>query len=79
MTRRDKREQRIRENPANVTLSDFEALINRHGYIEAGAKHQKAVIGGHIMTYKRENPVKAVYVRQLLAFIDLVQKEDREP
>jgi hypothetical protein len=26
------------------------------------------------MTYKRENPIKSVYVKQLLKFIDLMHK-----
>ncbi len=74
MSKRDKREERIRQAPTNVSIEDFEALINRYGYIEAGAKHQKAVIGNYSMTYKRENPIKSVYVKQLLKFIDQMQK-----
>ena len=72
MSRRDKREERIRQNPTNVSLEDFEALINHYGYIEPGTKHHKAVVGDHTMTYKRENPIKSVYVKQLLKFIDLM-------
>ena len=74
MSKRDKREEKLRQNPCNVSLEDFEALINHYGYIEAGAKHQKAVIGEYSMTYKRENPIKSVYVKQLLKFIDLMHK-----
>jgi len=74
MTKRGKRERRIRENPDNVALRDFEALISTYGHTEPGAKHFKAVIGEHVMTYKRENPVKSVYVRQLLSFIDLTRE-----
>lgn len=74
VSKRDKKEERIRDNPANVSLEDFEALINQYGYIEKGAKHYKAVIGDYIMTYKRENPIKSVYVKQLLKYIDLVRK-----
>lgn len=72
MSKREKREEKIRRTPANVSLEDFEAIINHYGYIEAGAKHHKAVIGDYSMTYKRENPVKPVYVKQLLKFIDLM-------
>jgi hypothetical protein len=72
VSKRDKREERIRRNPANVSLEDFEALINLYGYIESGAKHHKAVIGDFSMTYKRENPMKSVYVKQLLKYIDLL-------
>jgi len=74
MSKRSKREERIRNNPANVSLGDFEALVSDYGYIEAGAKHQEAVVGDYVMTYKRENPVKAVYVRQLLKYIESMKK-----
>lgn len=74
MSKRDKREERIRQNPTNVSLEDFEALVNNYGYIEAGAKHYKAVVGDYVMTFKRENPIKSVYVKQLLKFIDQMQK-----
>ena len=74
MSKRNKREERIRQNPYNVSLEDFETFINIYGYIEAGAKHHKAVIGNYSMTYKRENPMKSVYVKQLLKYIDLFWK-----
>ncbi len=74
MSKREKREIKIRQNPGNVSLEDFESLAIAYGYIEPGAKHYKAVIGDFTMTYKRENPVKAVYVRQLLGYIDLLEK-----
>ena len=60
----------IRRNPRNVALRDFEALIKRYGYIEEGAKHPKAIIGTRIMPYKRENPVKSCYVKELLEIIE---------
>jgi len=71
MSKRDKREEKIRRNPANVSLEDFEWLIETYGAIEPGTKHQKAIIGNYSMTYKKENPVKSVYIKQLLRFIDL--------
>jgi len=70
LSKRGKREERIRNNPNNVSLVDFEALINRYGYIKEGGKHPQAVIGMDKMPYRRENPVKAAYVKQLLSFID---------
>jgi hypothetical protein len=70
MTRGKKSLEAIRKNPRNVALHDFEALIRRYGYIEAGAKHPKAIIGTHTMPYKRESPVKSCYVRELLEIIE---------
>jgi hypothetical protein len=70
MSKKSKREEKIRENPGNVSLKDFEALIILYGYIKEGSKHPQAVIGIDKMPYKRENPVKYAYVKQLLVFID---------
>jgi hypothetical protein len=70
MSRKDKREQKIRSSPSNVPLEDFEALVNQYGYIREGGKHPQAVIGNKIMSYKRTNPIKSAYVKQLLEYID---------
>ena len=53
-----KREQRIRKNPINISLVEFEALIKEYGYIKEGGSHPKAKIGKTTFPYKRENPVK---------------------
>jgi len=60
----------IRRNPRNVALRNFEALIKQYGYIEEGAKHPKAIIGTRTMPYKRENPVKSCYAKELLEIIE---------
>jgi len=70
MTSGEKSWEVIRRNPRNVALRDFEALIKRYGYVEEGAKHPKAIIGTRTMPYKRENPVKSCYVKELLEIIE---------
>lgn len=75
MAKQDKREQRIRHNPRNVSLEDFESLIKQYGEIIEGRSHPKAHIAKHIYPYKRENPVKGCYVDQILRFINEVKKE----
>jgi len=70
MSKSDKREQRIRENISSVSLEDFEALINRYGYIKFGGSHPKAIIGNAMFPYKRENPIKPEYVDGILEIID---------
>jgi hypothetical protein len=57
MSKKIKLEVRIRNNPRDVSLSDFEALVNKYGYTEMGGKHAKARIGSAVMTYKRVNPM----------------------
>jgi hypothetical protein len=70
MVKKNKLSEKVRKNIRNVPLPDFEALINNYGYIEKGAKHPKAIIGVFTMPYKRENPVKSCYVKELLEIID---------
>jgi hypothetical protein len=70
MPKMEKREQRIRENPSNVSLEDFEALVSRYGRIRSGGKHPQAVIELRFMAYRRTNPVRVAYVLQLLEYID---------
>jgi hypothetical protein len=70
MSRKEKREQRIRNNPANVSVDEFEALIKRYGHIEEGSKHPKAVIGKEVFSYQRTNPAHRPYVDYLLNAID---------
>lgn len=75
MSKADKKEQRIRKNTANVSLDDFESLINRYGSVISGGNHPKAHIGNHIYPFKKENPVKAHYVEAILRLIDEVKGE----
>jgi hypothetical protein len=74
MSKSEKREQRIRENIKNVSLEDFEALINRYGCIKEGGIHPKAIIGNIMFPYKRENPVKPAYLKGILEIIDNLKK-----
>ena len=70
MSKKEKLEARIRNNPKNVSLSDFESLINQYGIVEMGTKHAKARIGNAVLTYKRVNPMPPEYVIDLLEIID---------
>ena len=70
MTQKQKLLAKVRKNSKNVSLNDYEALINGYGCIEEGGKHPKAIIGVYTLPYKRENPVKSCYVVDLLEIID---------
>ena len=70
MSKKGKLEAKIRNNPRNVSLDDFEALVNSYGTVEIGAKHAKAKIGNATLTYKRVNPMPPEYVTDLLEIID---------
>ena len=75
MSRKEKREQRIRNNPANVSGEEFEALIKQYGHIEEGSKHPKAVVGNDVFSYQRTNPIHRPYVDFLLDAIDKANKQ----
>jgi hypothetical protein len=72
VARKQKLLEKIRRNARNVSLLDFEAPINDYGHIEEGGRHPKVIIGIYTMPYKRENPVKSSYVKELLEIIDSV-------
>jgi len=75
MSKREKREEAIRNDRANVSLEDFEALIKQYGQIKEGAKHPKAIIGKRVFPYKRTNPVHRPYVDKILEIIDSLKQE----
>ena len=70
MAKRTKREERIRNNPTNAPLADFEWLIRHYGSIKEGSKHPQAIIGNRVVTYTRTNPVRPPYVEKVLEIID---------
>jgi hypothetical protein len=70
MSKKEKLEARIRHNPKNVSLEDFESLSNEYGRVEMGGKHAKVRIGNATLTYKRVNPMPHEYVTDLLEIID---------
>jgi hypothetical protein len=75
MSKKENRENIIRNNPSNVSINEFEALINRYGEIIEGGRHPKAHINKHYYPYKRHNPVDAHYVRGVLRLIDQMEDE----
>ncbi|MDP2919918.1 MAG: hypothetical protein Q8O43_06855 [Dehalococcoidia bacterium] len=74
MSKKEKLETRVRNNPRNVTIGDFEALIKQYGYIKEGGRHPMAVIGKRVFAYRRTNPVLVPYVAKVLEIIDDMEK-----
>jgi len=71
--------ERMRSNPAgDWTIADVEALCLEHGVRctppSGGGSHYKVAHPSRrdILTIPRRRPVKAVYVRKLVRFIDAV-------
>jgi len=70
MVKKPKPARKIYRRIRNVPLRDFERLIKQYGDIKEGSKHPMAIIGNFTLPYKRENPVKACYVKALFDIID---------
>jgi hypothetical protein len=68
----------MRANPAgDWTIADVEALCREHGVLcipPSGGSHYKVAHASQrdILTIPRRRPVKPVYVRKLVRFIDAV-------
>jgi hypothetical protein len=69
MSKADKALEAIRSNSRNVAQHDFESLASRYGRIEEGGRHPKVIIGDRTMFYKRENPIKSCYTKELIEMI----------
>ena len=69
MSKKEKLEAKIRNNPRNVALSDFEALVQLYGYIKEGTKHPLATIGSRTFPYRRTNSMQTPYVTKILELI----------
>ena len=74
MSKREKLLARARRNPRNLSLEEFESLVNAYGHIEEGGSHPKAIIRDFTLPYKRQNPVKGCYTNDLIEIIDSIEK-----
>jgi predicted RNA binding protein YcfA (HicA-like mRNA interferase family) len=77
MTKSEKREQNIRENPNNVRFDDLDLILRDYGFVvrNRGTSHH---IYSHILIPNSVNvpfhgsTVKPIYVKQAIAAIDAV-------
>ena len=74
MSKKEKLEAKIRNNPRNVSLKEFESLICQYGEIREGGSHPQAIIGKGVISYKRTNPIRSPYVALVLYLIDALNK-----
>jgi predicted RNA binding protein YcfA (HicA-like mRNA interferase family) len=84
VTKREKRLQKIRQNPKNVSFEDLQQVLQDHGFI------LDRVVGSHhtfigtvddqplSITIPAKHPLKRVYVKMALALIDEVRAEKLE-
>jgi hypothetical protein len=81
MSRRQKRLERIRQNPKNVSVADLRLVLEDYGF-----EYRKTVGSHYTFTYLLEDkihlfvvpfrrPVKPVYVKRALKIIDHIIQE----
>ena len=87
MSKRQKRLERIRQNPNNVSLADLQRVLEDYGF-----EYRKTVGSHYTFTYvindetrlfvvPFKRPIKPIYVKQALRIIDQIieqQAEDEE-
>lgn len=78
-----KRLERMRQNPqGDWTIRDVEAVCREHGIVcdppRGGSSHYKVAhpSQAEILTVPFKRPIKPVYIRKLVAFIDAVERQD---
>jgi hypothetical protein len=74
--------ERMRHNPTgNWTIHDVEVLCRKHGVLcepaRGGGSHYKVAHPrmAEKLTIPYKRPIKPVYIRRLVAFIDAVRKQ----
>jgi predicted RNA binding protein YcfA (HicA-like mRNA interferase family) len=78
MTKREKRLQKMRQNPKNVSFDELRSVLEDFGFelVRTSGSHHSfsIIIDGEprllVIPYRR--PVKVVYVREALKLIDLI-------
>jgi predicted RNA binding protein YcfA (HicA-like mRNA interferase family) len=87
MTKREKRLQRLRRNPKNLSFDDLKQVLEDYGFQHirtAGSHHTFVAIIGERnwrLTIPLQHPIKSPYIRQTLQAIDeiiLLQKENAQ-
>lgn len=84
MTKRQKRLDRMRQNPKNVSFDELRIVLEDFGFefVRSNGSHHSfnVVINGEprlfVVPYK--HPIKAVYVREALDLIDKIQEEQAQ-
>jgi predicted RNA binding protein YcfA (HicA-like mRNA interferase family) len=84
MSKRSKRLERIRQNTNSVNLADFRRILEDYGFVfrrSEGSHHTfDVVIRGkrRILTVPFRKPIKPVYVKRALQWIDEIIAEKGE-
>ncbi len=78
MSKRQKRLERLRRNPNNVTLADLRRVLEDYGFLyrqTVGSHYTFSVIIGDttkLLVVPFRRPVKTIYIKKALELIDQV-------
>jgi hypothetical protein len=81
MSKRQKRLQRLRQNPTNVSLDELRQVLEDFGFEHrhtTGSHYTfnvELADGSHLLVVPFNRPVKTIYVRKALGLIDKVLGE----
>jgi predicted RNA binding protein YcfA (HicA-like mRNA interferase family) len=84
MTKREKRLQKMRQNPKDVSFADLRTVLEDFGFelVRSSGSHHSfnITIDGEsrLFVVPYRHPVKAVYVREALLLIDKIQSEQQQ-
>ena len=82
MTRREKRLQKLRQNPRGVRFDELRQVLEDHGFqLEhvSGSHHTfRAEIRGRVWTQILPRKILAVYVKQVLSRIDEIAAWEKQ-
>jgi predicted RNA binding protein YcfA (HicA-like mRNA interferase family) len=80
MTKREKRRQKIEQNPKNVRFNDLQRLLEDYGFTlkrSKGSHHSFVVTIGNkkkLLVVPKKNPLNPVYVKEALAIIKQIEE-----
>ncbi|MBZ0299848.1 MAG: type II toxin-antitoxin system HicA family toxin [Anaerolineae bacterium] len=84
MSKRQKRLERLRQNPNNVSLSDLQRVLEDYGFLHrktTGSHYSYTYELGeetHLFVVPFRRPVKPIYIKQALKIIDRIVEERGE-
>ncbi len=81
MTRREKRQEKLRQNPKNVRPDELDAVLMDAGFVVARQKgsHKRYDRGVHQLTVPQREPfLLDVYVKQALVMLDAIAAQEQQ-
>jgi len=84
MSKREKRLQKIRQNPTNVSMDELEKVLNDYGIERDHATGSHYIFrytleGQHLrLSIPYRKPIKAIYVKESIVVIDQIRATQKE-